>query len=53
MCVHVQRLLTRRGPVQLQARDIVDAHRDVTLGLLWTIANKQVSSPVHCVFLEL
>lgn len=29
--------------MQLQARDIVDANRDVTLGLLWTIANKQVS----------
>lgn len=35
-----QRMLTRGGLLPLTARDIVDANREVTLGMLWTLVNK-------------
>ncbi|KAJ9507371.1 hypothetical protein QJQ45_006338 [Haematococcus lacustris] len=40
-----QRIATQSGPVALRLRDLVEANRDVTLGVLWSIALKwQVSS---------
>jgi hypothetical protein len=36
----LQRILTHAGPALLRARDICDANRDITLGVLWTIAMK-------------
>jgi hypothetical protein len=38
----VQRLLTRSGLLPFHSRDVVDANRDVTLGMLWSIAKWQV-----------
>lgn len=36
----LQRILTHAGPVLLRARDICDANRDITLGMLWAVAMK-------------
>ncbi|GFH17877.1 uncharacterized protein HaLaN_14597, partial [Haematococcus lacustris] len=35
-----QRIATQSGPVALRLRDLVEANRDVTLGVLWSIALK-------------
>ena len=42
-----QRIATHRGPVALSASDVTGANREVTLGVLWGIANNwQVNAPM-------